>query len=201
VVVTLNRAVFKPSAQAFYGPAAPAGAIGGLRLRRLGIDTCQDLVVYLRSDSQISKSEGFEAQSRVELWRGATRVLGTVNVVHRELLAIDEIGLSEAAWRALGGTDGELVNIAHAPELDSFSMVREKIYGRAIVASAARAIVGAIVAGPARACGRPSNEATPFSLKLPWSNLLGHLDACCHAALRLGLRASSTESASLAWQD
>jgi P-type E1-E2 ATPase len=33
-------------------------------------------------------------------------VLGTVNVVHRELLAIDKIGLSEAVWRALGGTDG-----------------------------------------------------------------------------------------------
>ena len=125
--------------------AAPDAA--GLRLRRLGIDTYQELVVYLRSDSQISKSEGFEAQSRVEVWRGTTRVLCTVNVVRQALIAIDEIGVSEVAWRALGGAEGELVQIAHAPPLESFSMVRTKIYGRAFRADAARAIVGDIVAG------------------------------------------------------
>jgi len=118
-----------------------------LRMRRLGIDTYQEPVVYLRRDNQVSKSEGFEALSRIEVWRGSSCMLGTVNVVHCDLLAIDEIGLSEAAWRALGGSDGELVHITHAPVLESFSMVRAKIYGRAFGASAAQAIVGDIVAG------------------------------------------------------
>jgi len=128
-------------------PSLDLAAGARLRLRRLGVDTYQELVVYLRRDCPVSKSEGFEAQSRVQVWQGETQVLCTVNVVHEDLIAIDEIGLSEAAWRAIGRSEGELLHIAHAPPLDSFSMVRAKIYGRAISNGAARAIVGDIVAG------------------------------------------------------
>ncbi len=113
----------------------------------MGIDTCEQLVVYLRGDSPLSRAEGFEAQSRVALWRDGAPVLGTVHMVHPGLLAIDEIGLSEPAWRALGGADGALVHIARTPQANSFSTVREKIDGGAIGTGAARAIVGDIVAG------------------------------------------------------
>jgi thymidine phosphorylase len=130
---------------------APAAAPHTLRLRRIGIDTCQEMVVYLRSDCPIRTLQGFQAQSRLALWRqhasALTPVLATLNLVHGELLAPDEIGLSEAAWRALGGIDGDLVNVAHAPELASFSLVRQKIGGRPLSAAAARAIVGDIAAG------------------------------------------------------
>ncbi len=122
-------------------------ASDSLRLRRLGIDTYQELVVYLRSNCQIIKSEGFEAKSRVEVRRGTTHIVATVNVVHFSLLADDEIGLSEAAWRALGGIDGELVQLAHPEPLKSFSAVRAKIYGRPLGNDAASAIVHDIVAG------------------------------------------------------
>jgi thymidine phosphorylase len=118
-----------------------------LRLRRLGIDTYQEPVVYLRSHCQVIKSEGFEAKSRVEVRRGATHIVATVNVVHFALLAEDEVGLSEAAWRALGGADGELVQLAHPLPLKSFSTVRAKIYGRPIGSNAATAITRDIVAG------------------------------------------------------
>ncbi|WLI90713.1 thymidine phosphorylase family protein [Massilia sp. R2A-15] len=127
--------------------ASRAVAADSLRLRRLGIDTYQELVVYLRSNCQIIKSEGFEAKSRVEVRRGATHIVATVNVVHFSLLADDEIGLSEAAWRALGGIDGELVQLAHPEPLKSFSAVRAKIYGRPLGTDAAGAIVHDIVAG------------------------------------------------------
>ncbi len=129
-------------------PAAPRVlAPDRLRLRRLGIDTYQELVVYMRRDCQVCSSEGFEAQSRVEVWRGAAHIVATLNVVHPELLGADEIGLSEAAWRALGGTDGEPVLVAHPPPLLSFSLVRAKIYGRPIGKDGAAAIVADIVAG------------------------------------------------------
>lgn len=52
-------------------PSSPASNGNNvLHMRRLGIDTYQELVVYIRSDSHICKSEGFEAQSRVEVRRG-----------------------------------------------------------------------------------------------------------------------------------
>jgi thymidine phosphorylase len=118
-----------------------------LKIRRLGIDTYQELVVYMRSACQVCKSEGFEAQSRIELRRGATCVVATLNVVHFALLEMDEIGLSEAAWHALGGIDGEAVQLAHPAPLLSFSAVRAKIYGRPLSASAAGVIVTDICAG------------------------------------------------------
>jgi len=38
-----------------------------LRARRLGIDTYQQPVVYMRADFRVCRAEGFEAQSRLEV--------------------------------------------------------------------------------------------------------------------------------------
>jgi len=126
-----------------------AGATG-LRLRRLGIDTYQQCVVYLRADAPIVRCEGFEAQSRLEIRRqdapGRT-VVATLNVVHAPLLASDEIGVSEAAWRALDGADGDAVVAVHAPPLLSFGAIQAKIFGRPLGRDVAAAIVSDIAAG------------------------------------------------------
>ena len=124
-----------------------AGGASPLRLRRLGIDTYQEPVAYLRSDSPICRSEGFEARSRLEVWRAGRCIVATLNVVHFALIGPDEIGLSEAAWRGLGGADGEPVRVAHGPLLSSFAAVRAKIYGRAIGSDSASHIVTDIAAG------------------------------------------------------
>lgn len=128
-------------------PVSPPPAAAGLRQRRLGIDTYQEPVVYLRSNCPVIKSEGFEAKSRVEVSRGDRRVVATVNVVYFQLLEDEEIGLSEAAWRALGGLDGDLVQIAHPRPTKSFATVRAKIFGRPISACGADAITRDIIAG------------------------------------------------------
>jgi thymidine phosphorylase len=46
-------------------PGAPAGLTH--RGRRLGIDTGQEAVVYLRRDSAVVRSEGFDSQTRIEV--------------------------------------------------------------------------------------------------------------------------------------
>jgi thymidine phosphorylase len=122
-----------------------AGA--GLRLRRLGIDTYQHPVVYLRSDSPICKAEGFEAQSRLEIRCGERCVVATLNVAVAPLLELDEAGVSEAAWRALDAAEGTRVQLAHAPPLPSFGAIRAKIFGRPLERDAAGAIVTDIAAG------------------------------------------------------
>jgi thymidine phosphorylase len=119
----------------------------GLRQRRLGIDTYQEPVAYLRSDCPICRSEGFEARARIELHRAGHSIVATLNVVHFDLIGVDEIGLSEAAWRALGGADGDLVTVSHGAPLHSFAAVRSKIYGRPLGNAAARDIVADIAAG------------------------------------------------------
>lgn len=100
-----------------------------LKPRRLGIDTHQELVVYMRSDCHVCHSEGFNAQSRVQVHASGRSVLATLNVIHGDWLAPDEFGLSEPAWRTLAPQPGESFSFTHAPTVDSLSAVRAKIYG------------------------------------------------------------------------
>lgn len=110
-------------------------------LRRLGIDTGHEYVVYLNKNSPICRSEGFGAHSRLELRVGARRVLATLNIVQDGLLSVDEAGLSESAWLSLLPGADERVIIAHPPSVDSLASVRAKIYGRELDESALHGIV------------------------------------------------------------
>ena len=51
-------------------------------LKRMGIDTYQETVVYMRADCYVCRSEGFEAHTRVQVSLGKKSVIATLNVVH-----------------------------------------------------------------------------------------------------------------------
>jgi thymidine phosphorylase len=118
-----------------------------LRLKRLGIDTYQEPVIYMRSDCHVCRAEGFEAQSRVQVALNNHSIIATLNVVTGELLAPDEAGLSEAAWRLLGAGAGDAVALSHPPVLDSLSRVRAKVYGERLGDADMHAIVRDVAAG------------------------------------------------------
>lgn len=123
----------------------PRSRVEAGQLRRLGIDTGHEHVVYLNKDSPICRSEGFGAHSRLELRVGTRRMLATLNIVQNESLGVDEVGLSEPAWLALLPGAGERVVIAHAPSVDSLTSVRAKIYGQPLDEGALHGIVRDIV--------------------------------------------------------
>ncbi|WP_053096115.1 thymidine phosphorylase family protein [Frateuria defendens] len=127
-------------------PEIPRLALPGSRLRRLGIDTGDELVAYLRSDSPICRAEGFSAHSRIELRIGERRIEAMLNVVHGELLAADEAGLSESAWLRLRPGPDERVVFAHAPSVESLAHVRAKIYGHALESGQIRAVMRDVAA-------------------------------------------------------
>jgi thymidine phosphorylase len=118
-----------------------------LRLRRFGIDTYQEPVVYMRRDCHVCRSEGFEALSRLRLESGGRSVIATLNIVTTDILAPGEAGLSEAAWRLLGAKEGDRVNLYHAPDLESLSDLRAKVYGERLSEAALNGIVKDIAAG------------------------------------------------------
>jgi thymidine phosphorylase len=118
-----------------------------LRLRRLGIDTQQEHVIYMRRDCHVCGAEGFEAQTRVEVALRERRIIATLNVVDTDLLTNGEAGLSIRAWQALNAASGDVITVAHAPTLDSLSAMRSKIYGHRLDARALDAIVGDVAAG------------------------------------------------------
>ena len=117
------------------------------RARRLGIDTGQEAVVYLHRDSPIVRSEGFSSQARIEVRSGDRTILATLGVVVDGILALDEGGLSEAAWQRLGVMNEQPLTFAHPATVASLGLVRAKIYGRELGAADYAAIVADISAG------------------------------------------------------
>lgn len=124
-------------------PVSPAR----LTLRRLGIDTYQEFVVYMRADCHVCRSEGFQSRSRVRVNGGGKSLLATLNVIQSELLGLDEASLSEAAWQALDAHDGGVIEVTHPEPVDSESFVRAKAYGERLSATSLNAIVRDIAQG------------------------------------------------------
>jgi thymidine phosphorylase len=118
-----------------------------LVLRRLGIDTYQEHIVYMRADCHVCRSEGFEARSRVQVSTNGARLLATLNVIRSELLGLDEASLSEAAWTQLGAHDGDVVEVTHPEPIESESFVRAKAYGARLSQDQLSAVVGDIAKG------------------------------------------------------
>jgi thymidine phosphorylase len=131
-------------------PQAPADT-SRLRLRRMGIDTYQEPVLYMRRDCHVCVSEGFEAQSRVEVRLqgvpGGRSIVATLNVVDEQFLDDCEAGLSDAAWRMLGAAPGDWALLRHPAPLESLGHVRAKVYGRRLTPASAGAIIGDVAAG------------------------------------------------------
>ena len=115
-----------------------------LYLRRLGIDTYQEPVVYMRHDCDICRSEGFSSQNRVQVSCGERHIIATVHMVRSDLLHHDEAGLSESAWLLLGAVEREQAHFSHPAPVESMSYVRGKLYGTPFSAEVAQAVIGDI---------------------------------------------------------
>ena len=126
-------------------PSVPA--VERLHLRRLGIDTYDEPVIYMAADCPVCRSEGWEAQARVRVSLGDRSVIATLNVVTDGLLAPHEASLSDAAWERLGAVEGETITLSHPPPLTSMALVRGKLYGHRIDDTGFRDIVGDVVSG------------------------------------------------------
>lgn len=118
-----------------------------VRLRRLGIDTYQEPVLFLASSSPVCRSEGWSAQARIQVTNQHGSIVATLSVTTSDLLAPDEGSLSEVAWLHLNAKEGELVRLSYAPPVESLSHVRAKVYGARLDSTAMEAIVRDIVAG------------------------------------------------------
>lgn len=118
-----------------------------LRMRRFGIDTYKQPVIYMHRQCFICRSEGFVAQARVRVQLNGREIVATLNVVDSDLLTPDEAGLSNCAWQALDGVDGDVLTISHAADLESLRGVRAKLFGETLVQADWSAIINDIAAG------------------------------------------------------
>lgn len=117
-----------------------------LLLRRIGIDTYQEPVIYMRQDCHVCRSEGFEAQSRILVKHQSGSIFATLNVVKNDWLLPGDVGLSEAAWQMLKAAEGDSVELSHPLPLASLGDVRAKLYGKHLEPEDYRHIIGDIAA-------------------------------------------------------
>jgi thymidine phosphorylase len=125
----------------------PAGRDNRLRVRRLGIDTQYETVVFMRTDCHVCRSEGLAAHSRVRLSHNGRSAVATLYQVSTDMLEPGEAGLSESTWARLGLEEGDEVAVTHPHPLESLGMVRGKIHGRPLSAAGLRTIIEDVVAG------------------------------------------------------
>jgi len=112
-----------------------------LYLTKIGIDTYQHAVVFMRKDCHVCRSEGFNAMTRVKVCCERKSITATLITVSEDFLSHQQAGLSDVAWCMLGAEEGDVVQFSHAPAVDSMSAVRGKLYGEPLTAISAENIV------------------------------------------------------------
>jgi thymidine phosphorylase len=100
-----------------------------IRLVRLGIDTLYEFMIYIHADCFVCKSEGFETETQILVTANDRSIIATLNVIHSTILKMDEVSLSESAWKKLGANTGDCVTLSHPPPLTSLRYIRSKVYG------------------------------------------------------------------------
>lgn len=112
-----------------------------LKIRRINLDTGRENVVVMSRRSKALRPEVFRGFSRVGLRRDAKVLLATLLITDDGLVAPDELGLAEPAFRRFAEPAGSAVTVSPAPPPDSLDAVRAKIHGRALSAAEITAIV------------------------------------------------------------
>jgi thymidine phosphorylase len=121
--------------------------LNALKARRLGLLTHDEAVAFIRSDSDVSKSEGLSSHGRLKLQCNGATVYASLYQVTSDLIGHDEIGLSEYAWKKLQLDGPQPVVVSSAPPLQSMTHVRAKMFGEELGQDSAEEIVRDIVAG------------------------------------------------------
>jgi thymidine phosphorylase len=120
---------------------------GPLTVRRMGVDAQRERVVYMHAECPACRSEGFEAMARVRVSLNSHSLVALLHIVHGDLVAPGEVGLSEAAWFALGAREGDTVRVSHPETVESMRHVRAKIFGRRLGRAAFAEILADAVEG------------------------------------------------------
>jgi len=113
----------------------------------MDLDTRDRPIAILHTDSPLCRSEGFTAHARIRLESAHDDVIAELFQTGSGLLELDEIGLSDAAWKKLQVRDGDHVGASHPRPLESVRHVRGKVYGEAFSPNALKAIMRDVVKG------------------------------------------------------
>lgn len=127
--------------------AVPNGQPYLLSVKRLGIQSLQEAQIFMRKDCHVCRSEGFSSHARVLVSHNGRSIVANLFQVTSNIVAMDEVGMSDSGWVALGLNDDSKVTISHPPPLQSLGAVRGKVYGKRFDLRSLEEIVADIAAG------------------------------------------------------
>lgn len=117
-----------------------------LTLKRLGIDTYKEPVVYIHANSPICRAEGFQSQARISVTYEGRSLIATLNKVRDDILALNEISLSDYGWTLLNAKEGGMALLTHPKPVSSLAHIRSKIYGETLSDAQIKEIISDVVA-------------------------------------------------------
>jgi putative thymidine phosphorylase len=117
-----------------------------LKIKKIGIDTYKENVAYMPAGCEICKSQGFDAQSKIEIHYNERSILAILNMTENGLVQTGEIGLSDAAFRHLGAPEGAGVRLSHPNPLSSTDLIRNKLDGDSLTKEHFLAIIRDVLA-------------------------------------------------------
>jgi thymidine phosphorylase len=116
-----------------------------LKIRRINLDTGRENVAVISRRSKALRPEVFRGFSRVELRCNSKVLLATLLLTDDGLVAPDELGLAEPAFRRFAEPVGSFVSVTPATPPDSLDAVRDKIHGHVLSAAEIAAIIDDVV--------------------------------------------------------
>lgn len=113
-----------------------------LRIRCIAIDTLRESVVLLSRRCRALRPERLKGFRKVQLAANGANITASILIVDDPaLLADDEVGVTEPAFRRLGVPDGAPVRIALAPPAPSLDVIQAKIRGETLSAAEIAAVI------------------------------------------------------------
>lgn len=101
-----------------------------LQLKNIRIDTYRENVAFLARDCELYRPEEYQAFKKIEVISDSKRILATLMIVDDpSIIASDQLGLSEQAFRRMRLPEGAPVTIAPAEPPHSLDYLRQKILG------------------------------------------------------------------------
>lgn len=120
---------------------------GGLRLKRIGIETGRENVAFLSRACTLYRAAEFESIAKVEVVADGHRILAALDLVDDPaILPADALGLSAGAFQRFGLAEGTRVRLDHPHPPRSRDALHAKIEGRELDAAQFAAIIADIAA-------------------------------------------------------